>query len=172
MQSDTKDSAEILDGLVTWMETRWRAIVYSFLAGIVFTMACATCSTASAADYTKPVGAPEIFVENHGVTVAVFAVNTPVGEGIGIFEKRATGFYLCGSCLVSPETPSMEAEVAAAGGPGPYIEAKRADINAVLMIRYPAVMPPPNGSALSMVNQSLATNFLRLVDGAPQLGPH
>jgi hypothetical protein len=128
-------------------------------------------NAAYAADYTKPVGTPEVFVENHGVTVSVFAVNTPVGEGIGIFEKRSGAWYLCGSCLVSPETPSMDSEVAAAGGAGPYIESKRADINAVLSIRYPAVMPPPSGSALSMVNQALSSNVLRLVNGVPQIAP-
>lgn len=127
-------------------------------------------SPVAAADYTKPVGAPEIEVPNHGVVVAVFAVNTPVGEGIGVFEKRATGWYLCQYCIVSPETPNMEAEVKANGGPGPYIEAKRPFINDVLTRRYPAVMPPSSGSALDEVNRSLATNVLRLVGGVPQLG--
>jgi hypothetical protein len=128
---------------------------------------------AHSADYSKPVGAPELTFIHNGVevTASVFAVNTPVGEGIGIFEKRSGAWYLCGSCLVSPETPSMDSEVAAAGGAGPYIESKRADINAVLQIRYPAVMPPPSGSGMSLVNQSLATNVLRLVNGVPQVGP-
>ena len=162
---------ETIDGLVTWMETRWRAIVYSFLAGILFTMLMANCSAAYAADYTQPFGAPTIEVPNHGVVVSVFAVSSVIGEGIGVFEKSATGWRLCGSCLISPETPNMESEVKLAGGPGPYIEAKREALNAVLALRYPAVMPPPSGSALSLVNQALAANVLRLVNGVPQLAP-
>ena len=158
---------ESADAFTDWLEVHWRSIVYSFLAGILFTVGCSWA--AYAADYTKPVGAPEIEVPNHGVVVSVFAVSSVVGEGIGVFEKRTTGWYLCGSCLISPEIPNMESEVKLAGGPGPYIEAKRADINATLQIRYPAVMPPPSGSALSLVNQSLASNVLRLVNGVPQL---
>lgn len=125
---------------------------------------------AYAADYTQPFGSPQIEVPNHGVVVSVFAVSTVIGEGIGVFEKRSTGWYLCGQCLISPETPNMESEVKLAGGPGPYIEAKREAINATLAMRYPSVMPPPSGSALSLVNQSLASNVLRLVNGVPQIG--
>lgn len=127
---------------------------------------------AAAADYTQPFGSPQIEVPNHGVVVSVFAVSTVIGEGIGVFEKSGTGGWrLCGSCIISPETPNMEAVVAAAGGAGPYIESKRDAINQTLAMRYPAIAPPPSGSALSLVNQALATgNTLRLVNGAPALG--
>ena len=166
------DAAVMLDNFFDWIGIRWRTVVYSFFAGILFSVACATCSAAYAADYTQPLGAPTIEVPNHGVVVSVFAVSSVIGEGIGVFEKSGTGGWrLCGSCLISPETPNMESEVKLAGGPGPYIEAKREALNAVMALRYPAVMPPPSGSALSMVNSILASgNTLRLVNGVPVLG--
>lgn len=168
MQSDTTDCAP--DRAVSWWDSHWRCMVYSFLAGVFLTM-FVQCSTAEAADYTKPAGAPEVWVESHGVLVSVFAVNTAIGEGIGVFEKRSTGWTLCNFCIVSPETPNMEAEVKANGGPGPYIEAKRPFINDVLTRRYPQVMPPSSGSALDEVNRVLNSYAVRLVNGVPQLAP-
>jgi len=127
-------------------------------------------STAANA-YTKPVGAPEIAVPNHGVVVAIFAAQTPVGHGIGVFEQKADGtLYLCGQCILA-EYPTMDNPVAAAGGPGPYVESKRAEINAILASRYPAIGGPSTGSAIDRVNQALAGSVLRLVDGSPQLVP-
>lgn len=128
-------------------------------------------STAANA-YTKPQGVPEIAVPNHGVTVAVFAAQTPVGHGIGVFEYKPAqnDWYLCGICIIA-EYPSLDGPVAAAGGPGPYVESKRTEINAILASRYPAISAPSTGSAIDRVNQALAGSVLRLVDGSPQLGP-
>lgn len=126
---------------------------------------------AYAADYVQPPGAPEIVVPNHGVVVSVFAVQTAIGHGIGVLEKRSTGWYLCGQCLVAPEYPTLDSVVAAMGGPGPYVASKLADVNAVLMIRYPAVMNEPSGTTLEKVNGSLAGYALRLANGVPALGP-
>jgi hypothetical protein len=127
-------------------------------------------NAAYAAGYTKPAGAPSVLVPNYGVEVGVWAAQTPVGHGIGVFEKRADGWYLCGVCAI-PEYPTMDGPVAAAGGPGPYVESKRAEINAILASRYPAIGGEPTGSAIDRVNQSLAGNVLRLIEGSPQLGP-
>jgi hypothetical protein len=123
-----------------------------------------------AADYTQPPGAPEIAVPNHGVVVSVFAAQTAIGHGIGIFEKRSTGWYLCGQCLIAPGFPTLDSDVAAAGGPGPYVASKLADVNAVLSIRFPPLTQAPSGTTLDRVNGSLSAYTLRLVNGSPALG--
>lgn len=126
---------------------------------------------ALAAEYTQPKGAPEIVVPIYNVTVSVFAVQTPVGHGIGVFEKRDGEWVLCGQCLVSPEAPSMDAAVKAAGGPQKYVAAKREAINAVLARRYPASGIKRSDAIVEGVNNALAEDFvLRMVDGVPQLG--
>ncbi len=126
---------------------------------------------ASAADYIQPRGAPELFVPGHNVTVSVFAVQTPVGHGIGILEKRSNGWFLCGQCLVSPEVPSMEAAVKAAGGADRYVASKREEINAILASRYPAAAEKGSEVTLDGVNKAPINGaMLRLVNGVPQLG--
>jgi len=126
---------------------------------------------AAAAEYVQPKGAPEIFVPVHNVTVSVFAVQTPVGQGIGIFEKRDGMWFLCGQCLVAPEVPSMDTAVKSAGGPEKYVASRRAAINAVLATRYPASGIKRSDAVVEGVNDALAAGFsLRLVDGVPQLG--
>jgi hypothetical protein len=125
---------------------------------------------ASAADYPQPTGAPELFVPGHNVSV--FAVRTPVGQGIGILEKRNGAWFLCGQCLVSPEVPSMAAAVKAAGGAEKYVVSKRDAINAILASRYPATADKHSDASLEGVNKVLIEGaVLRLVDGVPQLGP-
>ncbi|MGE4063511.1 MAG: hypothetical protein AB7E79_09100 [Rhodospirillaceae bacterium] len=127
---------------------------------------------ALAAEYLQPKGAPELFVPIHNVTISVFAVQTPVGHGIGIFEKRGDEWYLCGQCLVSPEVPTMDAAVKAAGGPEAYVVSKRAAINAVLATRYPAKGVKRSDATIADVNEALVEDsVLKLVDGVPQLGP-
>jgi hypothetical protein len=126
---------------------------------------------AFAADYVQPKGAPEIFVPNHNVTVSIFAIQTPVGHGIGILERRDGAWFLCGQCLISPETPSLEAPVKAAGGADRYVASKRDAINAVLAARYPASGVQRSDRTLESVNEALVkSTVLRLVDGVPQLG--
>lgn len=167
MASDMKDFASMLDSFVEWISERGRVMLYSFLAGVIL-MLVFGCSAANA--YTKPQGAPEIAVPNHGVVVAIFAAQTPVGHGMGVFEQRGNDWYLCGQCVIA-EYPTMDSPVAAAGGPGPYVESKRAELNAILASRYPAIGGPSTGSAIDRVNQALAGSVLRLVDGSPQLAP-
>ena len=128
--------------------------------------------TANAAGYVKPAGAPTVFVPNHGVEVGVWAAQTGVGHGIGVFERSGNGDWtMCFNCLIDPEYPTLDSVVNAAGGPGPYVESKRAAINAKLAERYPAVMPEPTGTTLDKVNGALAGNVLRIVNGVPQMGP-
>lgn len=139
-------------------------VKYLFAALLLF--------STSANAYTKPQGAPEVFVPNHGVTVAIFAAQTAIGHGIGVFEYKPAqnDWTLCGTCFLA-EYPTMDSAVDAAGGPGPYVESKRAAINAILASRYPAVSGPSTGSTIDRVNQALAAgSVLRLVDGSPQLG--
>lgn len=127
-------------------------------------------STAADA-YTKPQGAPEVFIPNYGVTAAVFAAQTPVGHGLGVFERKPDGsWYLCGQCVLA-EYPTMDNPVVAAGGPGPYIASKLPELNAILAARYPAIGGEPSGSTMDRVNQALAGYVLGLVNGGPQLGP-
>jgi len=126
---------------------------------------------ALAVDYVQPGGAPQIYVPSHNVTVSVFAVQTPVGFGIGIFEKRGAAWFLCGQCLVSPELPSMEAAVNQAGSPAKYVASKREEINAVLASRYPASADRKSDVTLDSVNKALVDGaVLSLVNGVPQLG--
>lgn len=128
-------------------------------------------STAANA-YTKPVGAPEILVPGRNVTVAIWADQTAIGHGIGIFELRAGTWYLCGTCLIDVEYPTMDNAVNAAGGAVPYVASKVPAINAKLAALYPATNAPPTGSAIERVNQALSGSFaLRVIDGSPQLGP-
>lgn len=136
-----------------------------------FILAVALLFSTAANAYTKPVGAPEIAVPNYGVSVTIFAAQTPVGHGIGVFERKADGsLYLCGQCII-PEYPTMDGPVAAAGGPGPYVASKLAEINAIMASRYPAIGGEPTGSAMDRVNQAVGNYALRLVNGSPQLGP-
>src|SRR3990167_7256667 len=113
---------------------------------------------AAAIDYTQPPGAPQILVPNYGVTVSVFAAQTAIGHGIGIFERKPDGSWsLCGQCIISPEYPTLDNAVARVGGPGPYIESKRAGIDAVLASRYPAIGGGAPGTTLDQVNAALVS---------------
>lgn len=127
---------------------------------------------AFAAGYAKPVGVPTVFVPSHGVEVGVWAVQTPIGHGIGVFERSGNGDWnLCGQCMISPEYPTMDGPVAEVGGPGPYVASKLQAINEVLSRRYPSVTPEPTGSTMDRVNQSLSGYVIRIVNGSPALGP-
>lgn len=124
-----------------------------------------------AASYDQPRGAPEIFVPGHNVTVSIFAIQTPVGHGIGILERRPEGWFLCGRCLIAPEMPTLAAAVKAAGGPERYVASKRKEINAILALQYPADSQRRSDTSVEDVNKALAeTSTLRLVSGVPQLG--
>ncbi len=126
---------------------------------------------ALAVDYVQPAGAPQIYVPSHNVTISVFAVQTPVGFGVGVFEKRGATWFLCGQCLISPELPSMETAVKQAGGPEKYVASKRDAINAVLASRYPASGERKSDATLDSVNKALVDGApLSLVNGVPQLG--
>lgn len=127
-------------------------------------------NAAYAAGYTKPAGVPEAFVPAYGVTVGVWAAQTAVGHGIGVFENNGSGWTLCGMCMVDAQTPNLDGAVAYAGGVGPFVAGKIADVNAVLALRYPAVGNEPTGTTLDRVNGSLSGYGLRMVNGSPQLG--
>lgn len=125
---------------------------------------------AHAASYTKPAGAPEVFVPSYGVTVGVWAAQTAVGHGIGVFEKSGSGDWtLCFNCLASVEYPNLDAVVSAAGGAGPYVAGQIAAVNAILASRYPSVVAEPT-TTLDKVNASIGFYALRLVNGSPVLG--
>ena len=113
MQSDMKDFASMLDSFVEWVAEHGRVMLYSFLAGVIL-MLVFGCSATNA--YTKPAGAPEVVIPSRGVTVAIWADQTAVGHGIGIFKLRAGTWFLCGTCLINVEYPTMDSAVNAAGG--------------------------------------------------------
>ena len=121
-------------------------------------------NTAYAFEVTKPVGAPEAYIEEHGVTVAVFAVTSPVGSGIVVGEKKANGkFEVCGTC--SRFVVDLGAEIAFKGGEIPYIEGMRPEINAILAQRYPPILEPlPGTTPLERLNYALFNSY-RLVGG-------
>jgi hypothetical protein len=168
MQSDGKDFASMIDSFVEWVAEHGRVMLYSFLAGVIL-MLVFGCSAANA--YTKPQGAPEIVVPGRNVTVAIWADQTAVGHGIGIFELRAGTWYLCGTCLIDVEYPTLDNAVNGAGGALPYVASKVPAINAKLAALYPASNAPPTGSAIDRVNQALGSFALGLVNGSPVLAP-
>lgn len=128
---------------------------------------------AYAAGYTKPAGVPTLVLPSHGVEVGVWAAQTPLGHGIGVFERSLNGtvWTLCNSCLPSAETSTLDGPVNAAGGPGPYILMKVELLNQVLARRYPAIGSEPLGTMLDKVNGAFGSYAIRFVNGAPQLGP-
>lgn len=127
---------------------------------------------AYAAQYTPPPNAPRVMVPSHGVEVGVWAVQTPVGHGIGIFERSGSGDWsLCNWCLAVVEYPTLDSVVAAAGGAGPFVVSKLDAINDILARRYPSVTPEPTGSTLDQVNGALGNYVIRIVNGVPTLGP-
>ena len=139
-----------------------------FIAGLFLLVS----SVANAATYTKPAGVPTVMVPNHGVEVGVWAAQTALGHGIGVFERSGSGDWsLCFNCLASVEYPTLDSVVAAAGGPGPYVVSKLDAINAILAQRYPAVAPEPTGTTLDQVNQALQGMALRVVGGVPVIAP-
>lgn len=167
MQSDTSDCAP--DKIVSWRDSHWRSVIYSFLAGAIFTLTCSWCSEAHAAGYPKPAGTPEVYVPNYGVTVGVWAVHTAIGDGIGVFEKSGSDWNLCGYCLVDAAIPNLDSDVAAAGGPSGYVQSKLSALNTILAARYPAIGGGPV-TTLDQVNQALGGYALRLVNGSPSIG--
>ena len=126
-------------------------------------------NSALAAGYPKPAGVPEVYVSNHGVSVAVWAAHTAIGDGIGVFEKSGSDWNLCGYCLVDAAIPNLDADVAAAGGPSGYVQSKLSALNTILAARYPALGGGPV-TTLDQVNQALQGMQLRLVNGSPVLG--
>ena len=127
---------------------------------------------AAYAAYTVPATAPRLVVPNYNVEIAVAAIQTAIGHGIAVLERSGNGEWtLCHFCMPSPEYPLMDSAVAQAGGVGPYIESKRAALNEVLARRFPAIGGEPTGTTLDRVNQTLATNVLRLANGVPAFGP-
>jgi hypothetical protein len=148
--------AEQLDAFFDWIGIRWRAILYSFYAGMLFTLGCATCA---AAEYTKPAGAPEAYIAEHGVTISVFAASSPVGQGLVIGEKLANGkFTVCGTCALF--VSDLAGEIAFKGGEVAYIEGVRGMVNEILARRYPPITgPQPGTTPLERLNFALFEHF-------------
>lgn len=136
------------------------------MRSIIFALAL-LASPVAAADYMKPAGAPEAFLPSHNATVSVFAVQTAIGHGIGVFELRSGTWFLCGTCIIA-EFPNMDQAVAAAGGPGPYVASKLSAINAILASRYPNSEPV---TTIGRVNQALGIYRIGVVNGVPVLSP-
>jgi hypothetical protein len=139
---------------------------------LVLVLALLANKPLSAATYTPPPNAPRVVVQTMGVEVGVWAAQTAIGHGIGIFERSVNGteWSLCFNCLIDPEYPTLDSVVNAAGGAGPYVQSKLNAINTRLSARYPSVVAEPTGTTLDKVNGALATNVLRLVGGVPTLG--
>lgn len=135
------------------------------LAGLLMLMA------GQAQAYSKPQGAPELALPDYGLTISVFAVKTPLGEGIGVLEFRPLqqDWSLCGNCVTSLEYPDMTQAVKGYGGGDVYLRAKRGEINDILARRYPGIGEPVTG--LELVNASLKVQgvSLVLVNGIPTL---
>ena len=136
------------------------------MRSLIFALALLS-TPAYAVDYVQPQGAPQLTLPS-GVTISVFAAQTAIGHGIGIFERDSAGkWILCGTCLPVLEYPTMDPAITAAGGPAAYVASKRDAINAALARRYPASAPPQTG--VGGVNQALSANALVMVNGVPTL---
>lgn len=135
------------------------------MRSIIFALAL-LATPAYAVDYVQPQGAPQLTLPS-GLTISVFAVQTPVGHGIGIFERDSAGkWQLCGTCLPVLEYPTMDPAIAAAGGPAAYVASRLPAINDALARRYPATAPQ---TGIGGVNQALSSNALVMVNGVPTL---
>lgn len=154
------------DRAVKWAEQSWRRIVYSFLAGVALT-ALVECSTADAFEVTKPAGTPEVFLPEYGLSVAVFAVTSPVGSGLVVGEKLASGRYeVCGVC--SRFVTDLPGEVAFKGGEVPYIASMRPDINLIFSQRFPPISGPVGNTALERLNYALGAGYKITASGLQQ----
>ena len=140
---------------------------------VILLLCLLTTTRVHAAGYSPPPGAPRVVVFNHGVEVGVWAAQTAIGHGIGIFERSVNGteWKLCGQCLAAVESPTLDTAVNAAGGPGPYVASIVERVNQILALRYPAVAPEPTGTTLDKVNGALTQYVIRMVNGSPMVGP-
>ena len=138
---------------------------------VVYALALALLASPAAA-YTKPQGVPTLDLTPHGysVTITVFAVQTPLGGSLGVFEYRPASqdWALCGQCITSPDTPNMDAAVQALTPLG-YIAARKGEMNTIMANRYPPIGAPTDG--VGKVNQALNGYRLVIVNGVPVLQP-
>lgn len=145
----------------------------SWLGSIALAIAASIALTDPVEAYQKPQGIQSLAVPDYNVTIGVWAVKTPLnGDAIGVFEYRPAtqDWSLCGICVTTVETPSMDAAVNAAGGGDPYAQSKLPEVNAILAMRYPVIGPTPT-TGIDKVNQALAGGhfILVFVDGVPTL---
>jgi hypothetical protein len=123
--------------------------------------------TTGANAYTKPQMVPTFNVVDHGVTIAIWAEQSIVGQFIGVFELQGTSWNLCNQCYTNPEYPLMDPAVVAAGGPDAYVASKVGSLNSILAARYPAI-----GGAQTMlqkVTSAVGAYGIKYVNGVPQL---
>ena len=166
MLQNTTDVADKADAFVDWYGTHWRSVFYSFLAGILFTMMFSCAASA----YTKPHSVPtlDLTPQGYSITIGVWAVQTPLGGSLGVFEYRPVtqDWSLCGNCITSPDTPNMDAAVNALTPLG-YIAARKGEMNTIMAYRYPPIGQPVDG--VGKVNQALNGISLAIINGSPAL---
>lgn len=133
----------------------WRPLVYGFVAAWVL---MAVAERAYAFEVTKPAGTPEIFLPDYNLSVAVFAVTSPVGSGLVVGEQKPNGKYeVCGVC--SRFVIDLAGEIAFKGGEVQYIEGMRGEVNTIFAQRYPALSGPVGNTPLERLNYALGASF-------------
>lgn len=138
---------------------------------ILFLLALLFAAPVAAASYAKPAGVPEIYLADWNKTIAVFAVTSPVGAGLAVFERQADGTYMyCGICIRFDT--ELASQIAFKGGARGYIEAMAPDINDILAFQYPVRSAAgPAKTPVDQLNAELAGFVLRVVNGVPVFAP-
>lgn len=161
---------EWLDNFVDWWESHWRSITCALTIGLVVGFLFG-CTPARGAEYLKPDGVPTIFLPDYNKTIAVFAVTSPVGSGLAVLERQASGNYsYCGICMYF--VTDLAVQIAYKGGPGPYIEGVLGEVNQILLFQYPPKTgPTPGTTPVEQLNYTLYQGYtLRMVNGQVVLG--
>lgn len=137
------------------------------LAAVFFVLFFTVAYVSRAFAYPKPQNVPTFNIPDHGVTIAIWAESSIVGQFIGVFELQNGDWKVCNSCFTNPEFPDMNSAVTAVGGPPNYVALKVPEINAILAARYPAIGTP--GTILQQVTGVLNGYAIRFVNGVPNL---
>lgn len=126
-------------------------------------------------------GTPRVTVPNYGMQVGIWAVGTPVGDTVALFERQVgstglwTQFFHTDYYSSASSLGTLANAVATAGGDAAFLKLKQPEINTALAHRYPVIGGGPlvgssNDPVLDAINTALATGGFQLdAHGTPSL---